>query len=116
MGIDIKELTLGQIEQLRTILGGQPVATPPHPYQVGKNYQIRTVTMIYTGKLVSVGENELELEKAAWIPDTGRFQNATESGKYNEVEMYPQTERVIIGRGAIVDAVVLVSDLPSSQK
>jgi len=31
------------------------------PYEVGKNYFIRTVTMSYTGKLIWVGEKELVL-------------------------------------------------------
>ena len=43
------------------------------PYEVGKNYFIRTVTMSYTGKLIWVGEHELVLESPAWIADSGRF-------------------------------------------
>lgn len=46
--------------------------TSDGPWNVGANYLIRTVTMIDTGRLVDVGPQELVLEEAAWIADTGR--------------------------------------------
>ena len=36
-------------------------------WQIGKNYLIRTVTMIDTGRLVGITDHELVLEDAAWI-------------------------------------------------
>ncbi len=73
------------------------------PWELGKKYQIRTVTMTLTGKLIFVGDKELVLKDAAWIADTGRFSDALEDqSKYSEVE--PFRENVIIGRGSIVDA------------
>ena len=72
-------------------------------WTIGKNYLIRTVTMIDTGRLVAVGEHELVLEDAAWIADTGRFAASLVSCEFSEVEPFP-AGRVIIGRGAIIDA------------
>ena len=84
-------------------------------FEIGKNYFIRTVTHHYTGKLVSVGEKELVLTQAAWIADDGRFAQAVASGEFNEVEPYPAKAMVIIGRGALLDAVV-IPKLPVTQK
>ena len=88
----------------------------PHPYKIGANYFIRTVTFHYTGKLTHVFEQELVLENCAWIPDDGRFSDALKNGVFNEVEPYPATEPVMIGRGAIVDAQVFDHPLPTEQK
>lgn len=73
-------------------------------WEIGKIYLIRTVTMIDTGRLVAVTPHELVLEDAAWIADTGRFADALQSASFNEVEPFP-AGRVIVGRGAIIDAV-----------
>jgi hypothetical protein len=84
-------------------------------WEVGKNYLIRTVTMINTGKLVAVTDQELVLEDAAWIADTGRFADALkDTKKFSEVEPFPDG-KVIVGRGAIVDA-VKITFLPREQK
>ncbi len=81
---------------------------------IGKNYLIRTVTMIDAGVLVEVGEHELVLEKAVWIADTGRFTQGLASCEFSEVELFP-AGRVIIGRGSIIDACE-ISTLPDRQK
>mgnify|MGYP003335140602 FL=1 len=89
-----------------------------HPYIVGENYLIRTVTMTLTGKLIGVGAKELVLESAAWIADTGRFSQSIADPKaslFNEVEPFPDGKQVIVGRGSIIDA-VQISTLPRSQK
>ncbi len=87
-----------------------------HPYKLGENYFIRTVTFHYTGKLKEVYPLELVLSDAAWIPDDGRFADALKTGVFNEVEPYPIEEDVIIGRGALIDATVLNAPLPKDQK
>jgi len=87
-----------------------------HPYRLNENYFIRTVTFHYTGKLLAVFDNELLLANAAWIPDDGRFADAMKTGNFNEIEPYPIEEPVIIGRGALVDAVVFNNPLPDTQK
>ena len=114
----LDKLTIGDVKQLaamfRGMLGGCSYSDDS-AWDVGKPYLIRTVTMTNTGLLVAVTQQELVLEQAAWIADTGRFSNALNSGEFNEVEPYPEG-RVIIGRGAVVDAVQLTAPLPRVQK
>ena len=74
-------------------------------WEVGKCYVIRTVTMIDVGKLIEVTDNELVLENACWIADTGRWNEFLKNGKYNESEPFPDG-KIIIGRHAIIDAVI----------
>lgn len=74
-------------------------------WQVGKHYVLRTVTMIDVGRLVEVTDQELVLENASWIADTGRWNEFLKSGKYSECEPFPDG-RVIVGRGALIDAMV----------
>lgn len=87
-----------------------------HPYELEANYYIRTVTMNYTGKLVAVYEHELVLTDAAWIAEDNRFATSLETGEFREVEPFPNGRRVIIGRGAIVDATHVEWALPRTQK
>ena len=87
-----------------------------HPYQIGKNYFIRTVTYHITGRLVGVFPQELVLEDAAWIADSGRFAQAMETGNFAEVEPIPAGRQEIIGRGSICDAQVVDWPLPRTQK
>ena len=87
-----------------------------HPYNVGANYFIRTVTHHYTGKLIAVYPTELVLVDAAWIADDGRFTQAVGSGAFNEVEPFPDGKEVIVGRGSVIDAVEIPFALPRSQK
>lgn len=82
---------------------------------VGKNIFIRTVTMALTGRLAAVFDQELVLEDAAWIADTGRYANAVASGDFSEIEPYPDGKPVPVGRGAIIDAVE-IDTLPRTQK
>lgn len=119
--INIEELTIGQIREIQAMFPTSPQFFPPtissvidHPYQIGKCYLIRTVTMIDTGRLVAVTNQELVIEDAAWIADTGRFSDAVAKAEFGEVEPFPDG-RVIIGRGAIID-VVEIDKTPRSQK
>lgn len=115
--MDIDKLTVGDIRKIQSIFPTQAKTEQPkeHPYQVGKNYFIRTVTMIDIGLLVAVTDQELVLEDAVWCADTGRFTQALAEGNLSEVELWPSGE-LIIGRGAIVEACVWVHDLPIAQK
>lgn len=83
-------------------------------WQVGKNYVLRTVTMIQVGKLVAVDNQELVLETAAWVADTGRWADFLTKGKVNEVEPFPEG-RVIVGRNSIIDACIWKHDLLTKQ-
>lgn len=114
MIINIEELTVKQLREIQATLGN-PQPCQPHPFTVGANYFIRTVTHHHTGKLVAVGQQELVLENAAWIADDGRLTDALSSGNFNEVEMFPVGAKIIIGRASIIDALV-VSTIPTSQK
>ena len=111
--INIEELTLKQIREIAA-LTNPGCGSQQHPFKIGANYFIRTVTMNHTGRLVDVGDKELVIEDAAWTADSGRLTQALEKGDFSEVEMFPKG-RVVIGRGALVDAVE-ISIIPTSQK
>lgn len=86
------------------------------PYEIGKNYFIRTVTMNFTGCLVAVHEHELVFKDVAWIADTKRFADSMKTGEFEEVEPYPDDKSVIIGRGALIDAHIVDWALPRKQQ
>ena len=112
--VNIDNLTYGELKQIAALFGGaQPSALSP--YVVGKNYLIRTITMTLTGRVVSVGPQEIVLTDAAWIADTGRYANAVASGDFSEVEPYPDGQEVVVGRAAVIDATIIPS-LPRKQK
>lgn len=100
--MNIDELTLGQIKEIQNLVGPDSAKQSQHAYEIGKIYLIRTVTMIDVGRLVQVTDQELVLEDAAWIADTGRFNDMLKGSEPNEIEPFPDG-RVIIGRGAIID-------------
>lgn len=110
--MNIEELTIGQAKELSGMINGSRSAT--HSLKIGEQYLIRTVTMMYTGKLVAITDFDLVLEDAAWIADSGRYADALEKGTLNEVEPYPDT--VIVSRSALVDATIWSHALPRQQK
>ena len=75
--------------------------------EIGKIYAFRTVTMIYTGRLIGVSEQEFHVDEAAWIPDTERWMEFADTGAHKEAEPYKRP--IIIGRGALLDA----TEIPS---
>lgn len=87
-----------------------------HPYEIGENIFIRTVTCHYTGKLVAVFDRELVINNAAWIAEDGRFADAVKSGQFDEVEPYPDDEPVIINRDTVLDCKKVDWPLPRKQK
>lgn len=101
--MNIEELTIKQAKELAAMFPTvAPGGVEPHPYPVGKNVFIRTITMYYTGRIVRVTNQELILEDAAWIADCGRFSQSLTTGSLSEVEPFPAGE-VIVSRGAILD-------------
>lgn len=113
--MEIDSLTIKEVKHIQSLLKGGS-SDNSSPYQVGKNYFIRTVTHHYTGKLVRVTPKELVLESAAWIADDGRFMQCIRDGKVNEVEPFHDEDEVIVGRGAILDATIWRHALPREQK
>jgi hypothetical protein len=96
-----------KLELMKMLLSNDTTATATamassSAYTVGKNYVIRTVTMTILGKLKAVYDNELVLESASWVADTGRFNEfLKDTSKVKENE--PFQNDAIVGRGAIVD-------------
>ena len=111
--MNIEDLTLKQIREIQA-LSAAPAKSDNSAWEIGQTYLIRTVTMIDTGVLVAVTGQELVLEDAAWIADTGRFSDALKSLQFKEVEPFPDG-RVIIGRGSVIDA-VKIADMQRVQK
>ena len=110
--MNIEELTLKQIRELQCLLGNtQACGSITHPL-VGKNVIVRTVTMIYTGKLESVNKDEFVLVDCSWIPETERFMKFVAEGAVKECEPYPDGLPVFIGRGALIDMCELKKSLP----
>lgn len=109
--MNLDELTIGEIKQIQSLMG---TTVDTHPYQIGKNYLIRTVTMIQTGRLIAVTNQELVLADACWIADTGRFSECLKTGEFNEVE--PFINNVVIGRGSVIDATEFSHKLPTKVK
>src|ERR1035437_188828 len=110
--MNINDLTIGEAKALAKMFGNN--STDESPYEIGKNYLFRTVTMIDTGRLVAVTPQELVLEDAAWIADTGRFSDSLATCNFREVEPYPAV-RVIIGRATIIEA-LQIAKLPKEKK
>lgn len=75
--------------------------------ELEKVYAIRTVTMIYTGRLKAINEQELLIDEAAWIPDTERWMDFAATGAHKEAE--PYSKPVALNRGAILDC----TEIPS---
>lgn len=112
--MNLDNLTIAEVKQINQLLKGGEQSLSP--YKIGQNYFIRTVTHYLTGKLVRVTPKELVLLDAAWIADTGRFMDAIKTGALNEVEPYPDGEEIVVGRGAVIDAVKWNHKLPREQK
>ena len=106
--IDIESLTLKEIREIAKL--ACCASSDPGPWEVGKIYLIRTVTMIDVGRLVAVYPTELVLEEACWVADTGRFSSAVASAEFGETEPFPDG-RVIIGRGSIIDSVQITKTI-----
>ena len=81
--------------------------TPP---TMGDAVIIRTVTHYYTGKILLIDKDWIVLGDAAWVADTGRWNNALMTGKLAEVEPFPNG--VSIARGAIIDCSPWMHGLP----
>lgn len=117
MSSKLESLTIAEAREIAALFSAQVPqlkSACSHPYEVGQPYLIRTVSMIDTGRVVAVTDQEIVLEDAAWIADTGRFSDAIKSAEFAEVEPFPDG-KVIVNRSAVIDA-VKISKIQRSQK
>jgi hypothetical protein len=70
-----------------------------HPW-LGQAVIVRTVGEIVCGTLREITPQELLLDPAAWIADTGRWSECLSTGGVAECE--PYLDAVRVGRGTIV--------------
>lgn len=96
------------------VASAAPASVDPWHDWLDCNVIIRTVTMTLTGNLAAIGPDTLALKAAAWVADSGRWATALETGELAEVEPFPH--RVLVGRGAVVDATLWAHDLPRVQR
>ena len=80
---------------------------------VGKKLFIRTVTYHCVGKVKTRMGGFIELEKASWIADSGRFSDAIKKGSLDEVE---PVGTMWVNLASIVDFFPWVHKLPIDQK
>jgi hypothetical protein len=80
---------------------------------VGESFYFRTVTYHLTGRVKKVLGSILELETAAWIAETGRFEQAIKNGELWEVE---PVGRAFINMDTVTDFFPWVHKLPTQQK
>jgi len=98
----LETLTYGQIKEIQKLFK-QESSVKETPFEIGKNYLIRTVTMTHSGKVKAIIGDFLVLTSAAWIADTGRFSEAlVDQNKFNEVE--PFLNEVFVNITTIIDA------------
>jgi hypothetical protein len=114
--INMEDLTVKQVRELAKLTCFEKPAAAPFPYKVGEQVLIRTVTMIQTGRIVSIGRDWIELCDAAWIADTKRFADTLAKGELNEVEPVPGAGKCVVGRGAIIDMFDWPHALPRKQQ
>jgi hypothetical protein len=84
------------------------------PVRVGNQVLIRTVTVYHTGRIALLTKDEIVLVDAAWIADTGRFNNALVNSTANEVEPFPSA--VSVNRGSVIDVTDWRGELPRAVK
>ena len=104
LDMNIDDLTVGQLEEIRTLIGHLPTDKPtdaPLPFGVGDYVLIRTVTMTQVGKVTAIGSDFFVLEDGGWVADTGRFGEALRTGKLGEFERAPSW--MLVMRGVIDD-------------
>lgn len=80
---------------------------------IEKKFFFRTVTYHMTGKVKKIIGNILQLEDAAWIADSGRFEQCIKDGKINEVE---PVGIAFLNLSACVDFFPWNHELPTKQK
>jgi len=89
---------------------------PGESIRIGKAYFIRTCSHYSLGRVKHVGAGEIVLERASWIPNSGRWSTSLSEGPENLAEVEPYPGLCYIARQAIVDYTEWCHDLPTKQK
>ena len=87
-----------------------------HPYRIGKDYLIQTVTFFYVGTLKKVTKNELVIDNSSLIADLGRYSDALKNGVDSVSEIEFSGSENILNRNAIISVVRWNNSLPTSTK
>lgn len=75
------------------------------PFEIGKEYFIRTVTYHLTGRVKDIVGKFLILEDAAWIADSGRFNEFFTDKPSSSLEVEPFGKRdVFVNTDSIIDS------------
>ena len=115
--MDINKMTIGEIKEIQGIFSVNS-NNEKHPYKVGKNYFVRTVTMSILGKLEAVYKKELVFSGACWVADSGRFgdclKNGIEKTENSEYEMFDND--VFVNRDSLIDITEYRPSLPTASK
>ena len=83
------------------------------PFEIGKAYLIRTVTMHQIGILKDIQGDFLIFKDASWVADSGRFSDCITKGTFNEVEY---VGAMGINKTAIVDFFPWENKVPKETK
>jgi hypothetical protein len=86
----------------------------PLPFEIGKCYYFRTVTHHQTGRVKAIVGKFVVLEDGAWIADSGRWKQAIETGKLDEVE--PVDVNMYVNTDSLIDAYDWKHSLPRDQQ
>ena len=116
--MNIEDLSIRQAKELLAMFQqfgkDDSLKVKTHSIKIGEAYLIRTVTMMYTGRVCAITDFDLELEDAAWIADSGRYSNALVNGELSEVEPYPNG--CVVTRQGIIDFAPWAHALPIELK
>jgi len=89
--------------------------TIDHPFELGKSYLIRTVTMVDVGRVTKVTRHFIVMDNASWIADTGRFGECLKGpDEFKEIEPFPY--QIYINLDSIIDATPWPFTLPTKSK
>lgn len=80
---------------------------------VGQSFFFRTVTYHLIGKAVKHIGKFIELEKASWVANSGRFMQAIKEGKLDEVE---PVGKAFLNLDTVTDFFPWRHKLPTEQK
>jgi len=101
----IKYGRLGAYVQLSKVRPSATKGGKPVPFEIGKDYFMRTVTYHLTGRVIDIVGEFLVLEDAAWIADSGRFNEFIAGKETSSLEVEPfGDKKVFVNMASITDA------------